>query len=142
MTRVVCMACMEDGRDGCLQCGLLPALGTTSEMLVDGTPAEAAQPVGNERLDVAQAREIMKRTTPGLWRQGSQETNRIFVPCTDPGCLSLERVLLRANTSFPHEDDVAFIAFAHDFLPMACDRIEALETELARVRAQLAKEPR
>jgi molybdopterin-guanine dinucleotide biosynthesis protein A len=53
-------------------------------------------------------RAIIAAMSARPWRQGRVEKHHVFVPCAE--CLGPERVLLRMNEYFPHEDDAAAIA--------------------------------
>lgn len=74
-------------------------------------------------------RQLAEAATPGEWRQGSVEKYHVFVECRDAEALGTERVLLRMNTWFPHEDDAAWIAAASP------TTVIALLDELTALRA-------
>jgi len=58
-------------------------------------------------IDIDKLESLARAATPGYWRQGSVEKDRIFVEHKDG--LGPERVLLRMNTHFECEADAAYI---------------------------------
>lgn len=75
-----------------------------------------------------------RRETPGWWRGGARERDRVFCQHDDGIAPPLGRVLLRMNTHFPHEATAAYIGACPPAVPLALlERIDELELALRRV---------
>lgn len=88
----------------------------------------ASAPRAQGLPDLDDLRRKARAATPGPWRAGAVQKDRVFAPYA--GALegpNGERVLLRMNEHFPNEADAAFIAAAHPGVVLALlDRIAAL----------------
>lgn len=91
-----------------------------------------------ERL--AQMMATARAATPGPWRQGSHETDTVFVQMGDPSLMAppLGRVLLRTNQHFSRSvDDAAHIA---TFSPDVAAALVAVADAAARNQEMLSTE--
>lgn len=74
--------------------------------------------------------------TPGPWRAGVVDTDRVFVPYA--GALegpNGERVILRMNAHFPFCEDAAFIAAAREDVPRLLSEVRRLRQKIADMEA-------
>ena len=78
-------------------------------------------------VKLAAWRRIADAATPGPWREGSVETERVFVENRLPDALGTERVLLRMNVHFGGcATDALFIAIAREAVPELLDEVAIL----------------
>ena len=68
------------------------------------------------------------------WREGAVEKWHLYCAATHPERMAHERVLMRANESFPYEADVKAAAHCRNRLPLYIADAEEMEKRIAKIK--------